>query len=307
MDSKRRSSVPTDLWLLTKLVETSAPDTVAVAPWRLKTVSSRTSLLQYIAQLWERRHFILADARAKAFATSRDTMLGKIWLVLRPFLDAFVYFLIFGMLLGTRRGIENFPAYLVVGVNFFTLLNLALSSGGGIVTAARNLLRAFSFPRASIVLSWSLRHLLDFLPVVLTTVVFVIVMPPGVMPNWTMLLIVPITFLGWVFAVGIAFFTASLTYRFKDLKFIWPLLGRVWLYGSGVFFSIDNVVSDPLLSSLMKANPGFHFLSMMRNILVYKTLPALNEWAYMAYWALGTLLIGFLIFWYHEESYGREY
>ncbi len=310
--SELRQSQDIGGWLAVTIANTADDEFAPVTLWRLSPVSARPSLGEYIRQLWGRRHFIMADARAKAFQTSRGTLLGRVWLIVSPFLDAMVFFIIFGVLLGTGRGITNFLAYLVIGMNFFGLLQKSLTSGGSIIPGAHNLLRAFAFPRASVVISWSVRTLLDFLPTVLATMIFIVAIPslqandPRVLPGWTWLAFPGILLFAWLFSVGLAFVTASLTARLADLKFIWPLIGRFWFYGSGIFFSVDRFVKYPTVVELMNANPGYQFLAMSRQTLVYATWPQLTEWLYLAGWGIGALVIGFVIFWSHEESYGRE-
>ena len=58
------------------------------APWLgrsdmtgLRPVGKRPPLGAYIRQTWRRRHFIWADARARALGTQRGTLLGNIWLI----------------------------------------------------------------------------------------------------------------------------------------------------------------------------------------------------------------------------------
>lgn len=69
------------------------------------TVSgARPGLFAYFGQLWGRRHFILAFSRAKLTAQYSQAKLGQLWQVATPLLNAGVYFLIFGLILGTRRG-----------------------------------------------------------------------------------------------------------------------------------------------------------------------------------------------------------
>ncbi|MCI6411265.1 MULTISPECIES: ABC transporter permease [Schaalia] len=306
MSSRQNRGAEVGEWLATTLVEVPSGGSGAVATWRLAEVSARPTLVQYIGQLWNRRLFIAADARAKAFATSRGTILGKVWLVLRPFLDAFVYFVIFGLLLKTGRGVENFLAYLVVGLNVFGLVQSGLASGSGILSGGKNLIRAFSFPRASLVFSWAIRTLLDFIPVLIASIAFIVVVPPRVMPVWTWILIIPVIAITWIFSVGTALVVASLTARIPDLKFIWPLFTRFWFYGSGVFFSIDSFAEHARVHALMVANPGYQAIALARNVLVYGTPPTVEEWLYMSIWAGGMLVLGLVVFWSHEESYGRE-
>src|SRR4051794_25584988 len=61
----------------------------------------------YISQLWQRRHFIWAFASAKNIAMYTESRLGQLWQVLTPLLNAGVYYMIFGLLLNTKRGMPG--------------------------------------------------------------------------------------------------------------------------------------------------------------------------------------------------------
>ena len=91
---------------------------------RLSPVGVRPGLARYLLDLFQRRHFIWADSRARAFSGNKDTLLGNLWLIGRPILDGFAYYIIFGLVLGTSRGVDNFIGFLLVGV--FRTLRWAL-------------------------------------------------------------------------------------------------------------------------------------------------------------------------------------
>ena len=69
-----------------------------------------------MVQLWDRRSFIFFDARARVQSGHDNNHLGIAWLVLTPVLTGLSFYLIFGLLLGTSKGIENFIGYLIIGV-----------------------------------------------------------------------------------------------------------------------------------------------------------------------------------------------
>lgn len=85
----------------------------------LYLVGRRSPLVTYIHQLWQQRHFIWVDARAKTPDSQRDTFLGNAWLIVKPMFDAIIYFLVFSLPLQTSRGVDNFIDYLAIGVTFF--------------------------------------------------------------------------------------------------------------------------------------------------------------------------------------------
>ena len=69
----------------------------------LVPVGRRTSLSSYLAALWNRRHFIIAESRAKMSSSTRKNILGYGWLFLNPLLSVLAFWFIFGYILGTRE------------------------------------------------------------------------------------------------------------------------------------------------------------------------------------------------------------
>lgn len=267
-------------------------------------VGARPPLGSYIRGLYQRRYFIVAESRAKAHGSIKGTALGKLWLILEPFLNAGIYYLIFAVLLQFDRGMDNFVAYLVIGVSFFGFLSRHVGSAANIIPSGKNLIRAFTFPRASLVFSFTLRQILDFLPTMFATILFIVVIPPHVMPSWTWLLFPLVFLLAIPFAMGIAFISATLTTLVKDLKFIWPLVTRFWFYGSGVFWSV-TMFDNPVYQDIMMANPGWVFLELSRQTLAWGEVPPLGLWLYFGAWSIGMFAVGFLVFWSQEEKFGE--
>lgn len=262
---------------------------------------------EYLKEIWGRRHFIVADARGRAYQNTRGMVLGRIWLILNPFLNSMVYWFVFGMLLQVSRGIPIFLGYLVVGFNFFAILRSALGAGPGIISSSSNLVRAYSFPRISVVFAWTLRQFLDFLPVLLATLLFVMIMPTIQVPPTVFWLVVPVSVaLGFVFVFGLAAISTALTSLLPDLKFIWPMITRLWFFTSGVFFGTARFDKIPTVKAIVEANPGYVFLTINRDLIVYGRMPSADLWVYFGVWAVGAALIGFLLFWLVESSYGQN-
>ena len=63
-------------------------------------------------RLWHRRWFVAAYAMASTAVGYQRSFLGQAWQLLTPLLNILVYYLIFGLLLHTNRGIPNFIAFL---------------------------------------------------------------------------------------------------------------------------------------------------------------------------------------------------
>ena len=271
----------------------------------LKPVTGRPPIPTYLNQLWERRFFINAEAKAKAFASSRNMLLGNIWLLLGPLLDILMYGLIFGVILKTSRGVEHFVLFLVTGVILFRIISKDLSDGTGMIRAKRNVIKAFSFPRAAIILSHSLRTTYDSIPQLIILFTFILGFPGGPSPSWAWALF-PALFLEIkVFSTGLMFLAAWSTHLIPDLAKIIQIFTRFWFYGSGVFFSIDRFVDQPTILRIMQANPAYKMLTAARDILIYDELPGPSVWTSISIWSFGCFLVGFLLFWFSETRYAK--
>ena len=56
------------------------------------------------------------DSRHRAATQNSKNRLGNVWLLLRPLVDSVFYFIIFGLILGGRGEVENYAAFVVVGI-----------------------------------------------------------------------------------------------------------------------------------------------------------------------------------------------
>lgn len=131
-------------------------------------------------------------------------------------------------------------------------------------------------------------------------------MPPHALPALAWLLFPLVFAIAVPFGMGLAFIAATLTTLVSDLKFIWPLITRFWFYGSGVFWSVDMFAAGSTAQTVMMINPGWIFLELCRETLVYAQVPELTLWLQFAAWSAVIFLIGFAMFWLNEDKFGER-
>lgn len=291
---------------MSHVADTTRAERVTVPVWNMKRIGVRPSIREYLRQIWKLRHFIRLEAQGRAFQNARGTMLGRIWIIVEPFLNAAVYLVIFGLLLKTGRGIDNFLGYLMVGSIVFTVTSQSFAPAAGIITSGKSLIESFTFPRATLVFSFSYLNFLNALPGYGILFVAIIILPTHALPFWTWLLFPAAIFLQLLFNIGLSFFVAAVTSYVPDLKFVWKLVGSFWFLGSGIFFSIERWVAHPTVAAFMEANPAYVLLTICRDLLLYHNLSSLSHWIYFAIWAVGLFIVGFVVFWRNEEHYGEH-
>lgn len=269
----------------------------------LVPVSRRLPLTTYTATLWERRHFIETDARSRAFRSGQDTLLGKAWIVLDPLLQVLLYALVFGLLLRTNRGIDNFVGFLVIGVVFFGMISRGLTLGSGLLQKSRNIISTFDFPTASIVLSAVMKHTYDNIVPALIAVGTAVATHRAQQLTWAILGVLPIFALIHAFSLGATFLVARSTAFIPDLSKIVALFVRGLFFISGIFFTIDRFSEHSVLHTAVALNPVYQFLAAVRSCVLDGEWPSTTVWLYLTTWSLLTLIVGFIFFWRAEHRY----
>lgn len=275
----------------------------------LHVAAERPSIPAYLRQLWSYRHFITSYSRAKTAAQFANVGLGQLWQVLTPLANAAVYFLIFGIVLNTRHGIDDFIGYLCIGIFIYTFTATVVQSSVKSITDNLTLIRALHFPRATLPLTVTLTQMQQMLAS--TSVLLVILVLNHEPITWKWLLLLPCLVLQSVFNAGLAMLLARLGSKITDLKQLMPFVMRTWLYGSGIFYSISIFTKNlpPSLTKIFLLNPLLVFASLPRELLMKNPpkhpMDEPQQWLVALVWAIVALVVGFIYFWRGEKEYGR--
>jgi teichoic acid transport system permease protein len=322
-EPKRESAVPGEASLPPADPEfTELGGSGMAAKYGLAVAGARPNPLAYARRLWVARHFIVTWATARNQALYSGSRLGQLWQVLTPILNVGVYYLIFGVLLGTRQGIPDFIVYLVAGVFIFNFMQTAMLYGSRAISDNLNLIRALYFPRASLPIAITIIQLQQLL--IAMVILFAVALSQGEPLTWHWLLIVPALGLQFVFNTGLALVVARFGAILTDTSQLLPFILRTWMYASGVFYSIKIMVQKHhvpgALMWVLDHNPPLLFIQVIRNQLI--TVPATKDpkiaagnasamflpahaWLWLVFWALVVGIGGYLYFWQGEETYGR--
>jgi teichoic acid transport system permease protein len=274
----------------------------------LRVAGARPSLATYTRQLWSYRHFIAAHANARLIATFSNARLGQLWQVLTPLTNAAVYYLIFGVVIGTSRDVPNFIAYLCTGLFIFNFTQTAALHGTQSITSNLGLIRALHFPRACLPISVTLTQFQQLIASMVVLVGIVLLTGEPLTLSW--LLVVPALLLQSLFNVGLTMALARIGSKITDLKQLMPFITRTWMYASGVLYSV-NLFDDhlsPVLAELVRINPLLIYIELVRDALVASAplaSPAPQLWLLGTAWAVLVGIGGYVYFWLGEKEYGR--
>lgn len=180
-----------------------------------------------------------------------------------------VMYAVFVKVLRVGAGIENWPIALLTGIvlwQFFTeVTGRALKS----IVSQGNLLRKIKFPRYIIVLSSTVSALITLGLNSIVVIGFAIF--SGVKLSWGILLIFPLVLELFIFALGVAFFLATIYVKFRDIQYIWDVITQALFYGSAIIFPVSmiaNMKFGATLSQIALANPICQVIQDVRHFAI---------------------------------------
>lgn len=270
----------------------------------LTKVGSRPSLGQYIKTLWSRRSFLWVMASSRSYSRNQNNFLGQLWTVLSPLTLAGVYFLVFGVILNTRGGTDNYVGFLTIGIFIFTSISAAITAGSTAITSNISVVRALDFPRVVLPLSVALSEMLTLLPAI--GVMIVIVLLSGEPITWAWLLLPVALVMILLFSAGCSMLAARIVVGARDLRNLIPVAIRLLRYVSGVFFSIQHYVGAFSWGMLLEYQPVAVYLTLVRSTMLHEVDVIPSVWIAGAAWAIVFFAVGFVVFWSAEEKYGRD-
>lgn len=273
---------------------------------KFSRVGTRPGLWAYLKQVWAFRHFIIFDSRSRIAGETSDDSLGRVWMVFNPILQGGAYFLVFGIMLGTGKGIENFVAYLIIGIFMYRFSTTSVVSGSKAISGNRGLVGAFNFPRMTLPIAINVREMIRQSTTYITMFALVLIIPPLEPISWKWLIFIPIVAVQFLFNLGLSLVLARIVAEWNDFTHIIAFGTRIWMYLSAIFYGVERFDDLPLVQNFMYANPLFCVLDMSRDVILYDTWPEPMRWIVLGSWTVGLLIIGTIMFWQGEEKYGRE-
>lgn len=270
----------------------------------LPLLGVRPPLPAYLHQLWGRREFCVLLAWSRLRAENDRDRLGPAWVVLKPLINAVVYGAVFALLLRADSRPENFVPFLVCGVFVFTYLSSCLTDGAASVNGSADLVRSLRFPRAVLPLAAVVQRAVGLGAMMAVLAVVVVASGEPVRTRW--LLVLPALALATLFAAGTALAAARLTVHLRDVAHLLPFLTRLLFYVSGIFYSLDRVVTDPLVRTLLELNPAYVYITLVRGALLTESAVTSGTWLLGVLWALVAAPVGLVFFWRAEQEYGRD-
>ena len=216
---------------------------VIIEPGRRKTF--------YWKDLWRFKGLFYYLAWRDILVRYKQTAIGVLWSVLRPFLTIVVFTLVFNKL-------GNFPSetgvpyaiMVCVGMLPWQFFSSAFSESANSLIANSNLLTKVYFPRLIVPASTVIVCLIDFLISFVSLIGLYAFY--SYVPDWRILLFPFFLLLATITAMGFGLFIAALNVKYRDFRYVIPFIVQFGLYISPVGFSSNIVYSNEHIPQILK-------------------------------------------------------
>lgn len=268
---------------------------------QLVDLTQPSAPVAYLREVWRRRDFAVLVPVQDLRAQNMGSALGQLWHLLNPALMVAVYFLIFGLVIDTSRGVDNFLGFLVVGVVWFHLTQRVVQDAAVSIPRNLGLIRSVQFPRILLPAAAVIGQTAAFVPALVLALAAVIA--TGERPSLRWLALIGVLAAQFVFNFGAALLVARIGAAVPDVRQLLPHVFRLLFYASGVIFSVDAFVTSESWRRVFALNPLYDVITCARWCLLGE--PA-DSWAVfgMLAWGAVLLVLGFAVFWRSDQRLG---
>ncbi|GAB3752322.1 ABC transporter permease [Zhihengliuella somnathii] len=268
---------------------------------------ARSSFSDYLLSVWDARSFVFHEARTSVQGEGKEMILGHLWLILNPILDGIMYYVLFALILQMDKGIDNFVAYLLIGIFMYRMSNRCVTNSAKAYIKDNKLVDAAGLPALVVPISTNIRVWLSGLPGYLVLILLIVLIPP--MEEFTVLAfaVLPVVLMQVFMNFGMSLLAAHCVGIVPDLENLLRIAMRAWMFGSGVMFEISRIADlGPAFEFFCYWNPLRWVLELTRDLLIYATWPPVDGWIVLGLWGLMPMLLGAFLIWRRGGRYRKD-
>ena len=244
----------------------------------------------YWADLWRYRELFYILSWRDITVRYKQTVIGILWAILRPFLMMVVFTLIFGKLAKLPSD-GNAPYAIMVYAAMlpWQFFSSSVSEASNSLISNASLITKVYFPRVIIPISSVVTSFIDFL--ISFAILVLLMVYFRFTPSWNIFFLPFFVLIAFLTAAGIGLFITALNVKYRDFRYIVPFIVQLGLYISPVGFSSSIVPEKYRL--LYSLNPmvgvidGFRWAIIGGEATTYLTSFLLSTGVMLGFLVLG--------------------
>ena len=246
-----------------------------------------------VPELWHYRELLWTLVWRDVVVRYKQTFLGIAWAILVPAFTALIYIVVFGKFANFPDGGLHYAVLVVGGVLPMQYFTSSLTGSSMSLANNLQLVTKVYFPRVLLPLAAVIVPMIDLvvgLPVLVAVMWVYESWPSG----WEILLAPAFLALALVTALGAGFFLSAVNVRYRDVRYIIPVLLPVLPLISGVIYEVSELPTK--WQWVLAFNPMTTVIAGWRWCVVDAVQPDLAQSAVGAGVALALFLVGLSVF-----------
>lgn len=221
-----------------------------------------------LKELWQSRELFYFFAWRDIKVKYKQTLIGFLWAVLQPLLMMVILYFFLAQRLATEGLSIPYLVYSLSGLIIWNVFSTGITSAGNSMVQNSNIIKKIYFPRLIIPASSVIVSLFDFIWSFLVFMLMTVILYGfdyfnGLTPLYFLSGIVLVVFS----TIGVGNFLASLTIKYKDVKYALPFLVQLMLLGSSVIYPI-GFIENETIRYILSFNPCMGSVELFRMGLV---------------------------------------
>lgn len=230
---------------------------------------------------------------------NNNNYLGMLWIIINPMIQIFIYWLVFGKILGRTNGVavdngQNAPyiIWLISGIIVWFFLQPAIIQGSRSIYSRIRFIAKMNFPMSAIpsyvILEKFYQHLL------LTGIIFVILQFTDFKVSLYIVQLPYFMFAAFMFLLSVSLITSTLSTIVRDLHQILISLMRMMFYLTPILWEPARLSGVPeYLKNVLLLNPMYYLVQGYRSTLLGISWYGIEHIGYTCYF-WGFVILAFL-------------
>lgn len=259
---------------------------------------------KHFREIFQRYELIIELTKRQLTISHKGSALGFVWILLNPLLLLALYILVFGFIFNGKiqsDGAESRFEYgltIFMGLMVIHFLTEVLTGAPRVLYAHSNFVQRTTIPTQVIPISTFLTAAIHFFASSVLFLIGFICLQKALSLHalWAL----PILFFLFLLGLGLSWLLASLGTLFKDTAEIMPSFGMAILFGSAVFYPVNQIPAN--IWYFLKLNPVLHIVNELRSTFLWQN--DINNFAllYIGITSTSFFLIGWFVFYFTKEK-----
>ena len=192
-----------------------------------------------LQDLWVYRELIYFLTWRDIKVRYKQSVLGILWAILKPFMAMVVFTIFFGNFAKIPSDGIPYPIFSYTATLPWELFAASLSVASRSMVSNSNMISKIYFPRMIVPLASVMSSVVDFLIgfTILIGMMIYYKFTPTIAILWLPLLIL----LALITALGVGFWSSALMVRYRDVGYIMPFVSNLWMYLTPVVYSSSMI------------------------------------------------------------------